>query len=253
MTDLQSVLCIFAHPDDEIFAGGTLARLSSEGVSIHLVCATRGENGAPGYPQIEDKGELGKVRTKEMQCAAKVLNATLHFLDYVDEVGLAGEMIEFYHQPETFRQEIKTLANEIKPDVILTHGSDGEYGHPAHKLIHRTVLDVVKELHDSPLVYSFQAYWDAHPENTNRNLNQSDPAHIIIDVAPFLQSHVQQLYVCHQTQSSWWIHLKTQKLGRDATPEESWMMHSQEGFHRHYPLTDNQQQPNDKFTRWFTT
>jgi len=252
MTDLHTVLCIFTHPDDEIFAGGTLAQLSVEGINLHLVCATRGENGAPGYPPLHDLSTLGDVRTKEMQCVANLLNADLQFLNYIDEVGTDGAMIAFRHHPQTLQQEIQTIIQQIKPDVILTHGSDGEYGHPAHKLMHNVVLSAVKTLDNAPCVYSFQAHWDDHADPDNRNLNQSDPAHVIVDVAPFLQSHVKQFYICHQTQSSWWIHLKTQKLGREATPEESWMLHPQEGFHRHYPPVQDKQPPDDKFTRWFT-
>ena len=40
------LLSVLAHPDDESFGmGGTLAKYASEGVDVHLICATRGEAG----------------------------------------------------------------------------------------------------------------------------------------------------------------------------------------------------------------
>ena len=46
--DMQNltVLCLFAHPDDEAFgSGGTLAGLVRKGHNITLVCATNGDVG----------------------------------------------------------------------------------------------------------------------------------------------------------------------------------------------------------------
>ena len=41
-----TILAVLAHPDDETFGmGGTLALYAQRGVSVHLICATRGEVG----------------------------------------------------------------------------------------------------------------------------------------------------------------------------------------------------------------
>ena len=45
----RCILGVFAHPDDEVSGtGGTMARYGEEGVEIHVVTATRGEQGALG-------------------------------------------------------------------------------------------------------------------------------------------------------------------------------------------------------------
>ncbi len=47
----MKLLAIFAHPDDESFScGGTLARYADAGASVHLICATRGEEGEIVHP-----------------------------------------------------------------------------------------------------------------------------------------------------------------------------------------------------------
>ena len=43
MTTSLTILAIFAHPDDEIGVGSTLAYYGEAGVRTVLLCATRGE------------------------------------------------------------------------------------------------------------------------------------------------------------------------------------------------------------------
>ncbi|MEM7735243.1 MAG: PIG-L deacetylase family protein [Deinococcota bacterium] len=245
---LSSVLCVIAHPDDELFNAGTLVHLAQHGVDVHLVCATRGEQGAPGYPPLDDLTELGQVRSQEMNCAAEVIGAaSLEFLGYVDETGEDSVLIEFAHDPTQLREDITHAIQQTQAEVIITHGSDGEYGHPAHKLLHRAVCDAANAL-ASPLVYSFQASFDGHPDP--KNANQSDTADVVVDTACYLESHVMPMFECHRTQSSWWLHLKTQKLGRPATKAEAWHLHPRKGLCRQVPKDTSASQIDDIFTRW---
>lgn len=247
---MKAVLCIYAHPDDEIFIGGTLVHLAQNNVEVHLLCVTHGESGAPGFPPIDNWEELGSIRTQEMHCAAQVIGAaSLNFLDYKDEVSPTNDLIEFAHNPARFQEELVAAIERVQPDVIITHGSDGEYGHPAHRLVHRSVLAAVRSLaEDAPLVYSFQAIFDQHPDQDTAN--QSDVAHIIVPTAAYINNYIVRLFECHWTQTSWWIHLKSEKLGRPATKSESWHLHPLESLHRHLPpvLAGI---PDDDFTQWF--
>ena len=132
MDDLK-VLTYFAHPDDEtMFLGGTLAFLAARGAEVHFICATRGEGGEMGNPPICAREDLGRVRESELRCAVDVLGgASLHFSGYVDqEVGPEGELYQFTDHPEFAADELKQIIMEIDPQVILTHGEAGEYGHP---------------------------------------------------------------------------------------------------------------------------
>ena len=52
----MNLLAIFAHPDDESFScGGTLAKAAAAGHNVHLICATRGEEGEIIHPDIDPK------------------------------------------------------------------------------------------------------------------------------------------------------------------------------------------------------
>ncbi len=122
------LLAIFAHPDDEsLGAGSTLAKYAAEGVEVHLICATKGERGWTGSEE-DNPGlrELGNMRERELLAAAKVLGIQqVYFLDYVDgdlDQAPQGEAID----------KIAALIREIRPQVALSFGPDGIYGHPDH-------------------------------------------------------------------------------------------------------------------------
>ncbi|HLV35170.1 MAG TPA: PIG-L family deacetylase, partial [Spirillospora sp.] len=74
---LRSVVCYFAHPDDEtVLAGGMIALMTQQNIRVHVVGATRGEGGELGEPPVvADRADLGAVREAELRCAVKQLGA----------------------------------------------------------------------------------------------------------------------------------------------------------------------------------
>jgi LmbE family N-acetylglucosaminyl deacetylase len=128
MTTNLKLLCVFAHPDDESLGnGGILAKYAAEGIETHLVVATRGERGWCGneeeYPGLE---AFGKRREAELLAAAKVLGLRrVEFLDYLD-----GELDQA--DPAEAIAKIVGYLRCVRPDVVVTFGPDGAYGHPDH-------------------------------------------------------------------------------------------------------------------------
>ena len=125
------LMAILAHPDDETLGnGGALARYAAEGVEVTLVTATRGQRGWFGEPADYPGPEaLGRVREAELQAAASKLG--LHevvLLDYVD-----GELADADSEQVTC--ELVAHIRRVRPDVVLTFGLDGAYGHPDHMAI----------------------------------------------------------------------------------------------------------------------
>lgn len=128
MTQPLKLMCILAHPDDESLGnGGTLAKYAAEGIETSLVTATRGERGWKGakedYPGPE---ALGKLREGELQAAAEVLGIRqVCYLDYLD-----AELDQV--DPDEATAKIARHIRQLKPQVVLTFGPDGAYGHPDH-------------------------------------------------------------------------------------------------------------------------
>src|SRR5438045_2073998 len=122
------LLAVLAHPDDESLGfGGTLAKYAAEGIETYLVTATRGERGRFGAEgRNADPAEVGRVREAELRAAAAVLGinevSVLSFADgAVDQV-----------QAMIAIQAIAEHIRRVRPQVIVTFGPEGAYGHPDH-------------------------------------------------------------------------------------------------------------------------
>jgi LmbE family N-acetylglucosaminyl deacetylase len=229
---MPSVLCVVAHPDDEtILCGGTLVLLAGRGVDVHVVCLTRGEGGELGEPPLCPREQLGAVREQELVQAVRHLGGkSLTFLGYVDPVvGPDNQLFAPAHDPVMLAGQIVNCIKQFQTEVVLTHGSNGEYGHPAHKLVHTSALAAVASLKDAaPTLYSFAASYAQHPYP--RLSNADDPADLILDVSPALdQKEVAAL--CHTTQTPLFVRRRSEQAGRALTVRE--ILLTEEALHRH--------------------
>jgi len=133
-----TLLAVFAHPDDESLAcGGTLARLSDAGARVVLMCASRGEHGSVSDPALVADGDLGRVRTRELEDAARVLGiADLIVLDHPD-----GDL-RWAHVPE-LHAEIVAAVETHRPAAVITFAEDGLYWHLDHIGVHERTSTAV--------------------------------------------------------------------------------------------------------------
>jgi LmbE family N-acetylglucosaminyl deacetylase len=243
---MASLLCLVAHPDDEtMLCGGTLARLSARGVDVHVTALTRGEGGEMGEPPLTDRENLGQVRESEMVCAVgKLGGKSLTFLGYVDPtVGPNNELNAPPHDPTMLSGQIIASLKQTGAQVLLTHGTNGEYGHPAHKLMHDAALIAVTALADAaPLMYSFAAHYVNHPYP--RLANADDPADVLVDVSDFMDQKLAAA-LCHVTQNALFVRRRSEEAARPMTVRE--VMLTEESFHRQWPANPVE---NDLFLEW---
>ncbi|MHB1413651.1 MAG: PIG-L family deacetylase [Chloroflexota bacterium] len=151
MAGPRALLATFAHPDDEVFGtGGTLALYASEGVRVSLVCATRGEVGEISDPALASPDTLPQVREEELRCSLRALGIDdVVLLGYRDS-GMAGTADNDH--PRAFcnapaEEVVARLVEEIRrtrPQVAVTFGPGGGYGHPDHIAIHQHTLAAVQ-------------------------------------------------------------------------------------------------------------
>ncbi|MCX7707588.1 MAG: PIG-L family deacetylase [Anaerolineae bacterium] len=134
-----TILAVFAHPDDEIGVGSTLAYYSDAGIRTVLVCATRGEAATIFCEDCATRETLPQVRTRELECACQHLGIReLRWLDWPD----GG--IKDLPRADAVGQVVG-LIREIRPHVILTHPENGLYPHPDHL----AVWEIVREAFDA--------------------------------------------------------------------------------------------------------
>lgn len=242
----MNVLAFFAHPDDEtMLAGGTLALLARSGAQVHILCATRGEGGEVGEPPLCSIEGLGARREQEMVCAVRVLGGrSLTFLDYFDpRVGLENELFAYADNLTYLAGQVAATIKQFGVRAVMTHGTNGEYGHPAHRLSHLAARLAVESFGDqAPWLYTVSASFEGHPKPHLSNLD--NPAHLILDIRPALDLKVQAA-LCHQTQHALFVRRASQEAGRALSVPEVVMQ--VESLHRAYPPVDGS--VNDEFAR----
>lgn len=131
MRESLKLMAVLAHPDDESLGlGGTLAKYAAEGVEISLVTATRGESGRfRGHrdpPEHPGPDALGRIREAELRAAAAALG--------VRDVALLGYRDRELDRADP-REAIRRIVGHVRtvrPQVVITFGPDGAYGHPDH-------------------------------------------------------------------------------------------------------------------------
>ena len=135
----RRLLAIYAHPDDEAFgSGGTLARYAALGCDVRLVTATRGEAGQISPGVAASTANLPDVREQELRCACTEYGIQSPiFLGYLD-----GQLT-IVHQGQAVGKLVR-LIRQIRPQVVITFGSDGIYGHYDHIAIHRWATIAVR-------------------------------------------------------------------------------------------------------------
>ena len=121
------LLGVYAHPDDETFCmGGTLAKYAAAGAEIMVVSATQGEAGQIHDAHVATRRTLGQIRVQEMRQACRHLGVQhVVCLDYGD-----GKLSQL--DPHPLLGNITEIIRTFRPDIVLTFGNDGVYGHPDH-------------------------------------------------------------------------------------------------------------------------
>lgn len=127
------IMWVGAHPDDELFgAGCAFARYCADyeerGIFIAVTKGEAGGGPATGYA-------LGEWRAEEARCSASGLNADIRYVNIWDGKVTANADLLF--------ERMTRLIREVRPDVVITHGPEGEYGHSDHKAVSSGVTQAV--------------------------------------------------------------------------------------------------------------
>lgn len=230
---MATLLSIGAHPDDEtMLAGGTLAWAARAGLDVRILCVTRGEGGEVGEPPVTTQERLGEAREAELRCAAAALGARdVVFLPFVDPlIQSAGvdpappeTLFRIDAAPEQFEEAIVAAIRRVRADVILTHGTNGEYGHPQHVYTHETVRRAFISAgepgafpdagapHRPAALYTWAADYplalaelpdESAVDLHRRLLNQDDPADWLLTLTPDLLDAKERAALCHVSQQA---------------------------------------------------
>ncbi|MGX7825217.1 N-acetyl-1-D-myo-inositol-2-amino-2-deoxy-alpha-D-glucopyranoside deacetylase [Actinokineospora sp. 24-640] len=169
LTAPPRLLLVHAHPDDEsLWTGGTIARYAAAGVQVTLVTCTLGEEGEIIPESLAQLGahaadQLGGYRVAELRAACAALGVSDH--RYLGGMGrwrdsgmadtpanghprafVAGDLVE-----QT--AALVAILADVKPQVVITYGPDGGYGHPDHIRAHDVTAAAVARCPDVQRLY----------------------------------------------------------------------------------------------------
>ncbi len=138
----RTLVAVWAHADDEGPVAPILARYAREGVQVHMIIATDGAQGAANTP-IARGPEIAKLRVEEAGCSARALGIQPPIL-----LGFPDGALGHYNADPAllFRvtQRVHEELQRLRPDVLITWGPDGGYGHPDHRIVSSIVAQLVR-------------------------------------------------------------------------------------------------------------
>ena len=154
--ECQRLMVVMPHPDDECFGcASTIARYSAEGATVSLVTMTRGGAGLWNGRDAGDLRRLTDVRELELRDAATELGVGfLETFDYPD--GALEKVEEVEAVRKRFLGDIVRCLRSHRPQVVVTFGPEGGYGHPDHKVVSRMTVQACA-LSGDPSAYEFEA------------------------------------------------------------------------------------------------
>lgn len=142
---LGAMACLLicgAHPDDETYFAGSMAKYVAQGVRDCVLCATRGERG--NTADLCSIPELPQLREAELRRSMRVLglqDEDVFFLPYQDQKLHLADLDEI-------RAQIVSIIRQVRPEVVVTFDPHGANGHTDHVAISRFVSDAVPAASD---------------------------------------------------------------------------------------------------------
>jgi LmbE family N-acetylglucosaminyl deacetylase len=129
VSELGTILGVWAHPDDEAYlTAGLMARARRNGQRVVVVTATPGELGTDD-PSRWPPARLGARRRHEQAASLAALGVHEHrWLGWRD-----GGCALVPHAVGV--GQVADVIDDVRPDTIVTFGPDGMTGHPDHRAI----------------------------------------------------------------------------------------------------------------------
>ena len=139
---MNSLMAIFAHPDDDVTIGPLLAHYAMAGVPVSLVIATRGELGVTDHFGMPAGDELAAVRESEIMQACEHYGVGEPVLLREKDGSLAaldrrGQAI--------LLDRIREVIAQFRPSVIVTFGPEGCTRHGDHRAIGAYVTEIFQD------------------------------------------------------------------------------------------------------------
>jgi LmbE family N-acetylglucosaminyl deacetylase len=199
----RTLLAVFAHPDDEAFVGPLLSHYARRGVRVRLAIVTEGARGASPRLGVGAGPEMARLRAQEARCSCRALGVEPPVQLGFEDGGL-GKVSD---PPDAYLKQVERSVRELlareRPDVVVTWGPEGGYGHPDHRLVGAVVTEAVQAGADGAPARLFYSGIPAdHARSTDPRWAVVDPRFLTVRV-PYDDvdlAATRQAFACHQSQ-----------------------------------------------------
>ena len=127
----RTIVSFGAHPDDDLHAAGTFARLVAAGNQVHLVMYTNDDKGS--LDRSMTSKQLTQIRRQEQENAARAMGIAtenLHWMGHGD-----GEL-EYVDRRQLCR-EASAILRRLRPDAVFSFDPGARF-EQQHKSDHRS-------------------------------------------------------------------------------------------------------------------
>ncbi|MFY9805927.1 MAG: N-acetyl-1-D-myo-inositol-2-amino-2-deoxy-alpha-D-glucopyranoside deacetylase [Pseudonocardiaceae bacterium] len=176
MSTSRRLVVVHAHPDDEtLWTGGMIARYVAAGVAVTLVTCTLGEQGEVLVDELrglaaDGADQLGGYRVAELQAACALLGLTdQRFLGGIGRWRDSGMVAQPGSRASTpadlhprafaagvLDEQVDALVevlDQVHPQVVVSYGPDGGYGHPDHVRAHQVTMAAAAQIPELARVF----------------------------------------------------------------------------------------------------
>jgi LmbE family N-acetylglucosaminyl deacetylase len=187
--DIKNVLVFAAHHDDEVIGcGGTIKKLTSSGVNVHVVFAT---DGATGVDHTRDyENNIESERIKESKLVAKMLGIKNTY-----DWSMSCQNLQY---TSALMQKAVGLIRKIRPEIIITHSKFEK--HSDHQVLSQIVTqaawksseDILPDLGEPyrvPNVWAYEVV-DTLPE-----------VHFSVDITEYFNTKLEAMQVYSSQQN----------------------------------------------------
>jgi len=188
-----SALAVYAHPDDpEVSCGGTLARWTGAGATVHVLVCAAGDKGSSD-PAADPKQLAGR-RADEVAAAAAALRLSGHEL-----LGLPDGEVD---NTPALRRTLVAAIRRLRPEVVICPDPTAVFfgrryfNHRDHRELGWAVLDAV-----APAAANPHYFPDAGPAHQVAAVYLSGTLEpdVAVDITGSVEAKAEAL-LCHESQ-----------------------------------------------------
>jgi LmbE family N-acetylglucosaminyl deacetylase len=132
----ETILCMAAHPDDEIIGcGGAIAKFSEEGKKVINIIFSIGDLSSPWLK----KDYIISERRKESKEIDEYIGATETI-----NLGFKDRTIEDELKTDKAKNIVRSLIKKYKPAKIFVH--TGTDAHKDHRAVNKIIMDTIESI-----------------------------------------------------------------------------------------------------------